>query len=280
MTTVDMVAVLHPGAMGSALGSQVRAAGRIGLWCPRGRSAASAARADDAGLVAVDDLTDLLARSGIVLSVCPPGPAADELADLVLGHGYRGLYVDANAISPGRMAGIAARLSSGGVRVVDGAVIGPPPGPDRPASLYLAGDDRDVARVAELFEGTACGARPLRGAVGTASALKAAFAGYNKATQALAGVSHALAVHYGVQDALLDEAAMRTPDSPLARPERLSDGAAKAWRWVPEFAEIADTLTGAGLPADLARAVGTVLEHWAELKDDSAAGLSKILSLL
>ena len=62
------VAILHPGAMGAAIGSALLTAGHEVLWDSRGRSAESAGRAarfTDAG-------AELFERSDIVVSVCPP----------------------------------------------------------------------------------------------------------------------------------------------------------------------------------------------------------------
>ena len=50
------VAVLHPGEMGSAVGAALVETGAEVVWRSAGRGAASRRRADDAGLLEVDDL--------------------------------------------------------------------------------------------------------------------------------------------------------------------------------------------------------------------------------
>jgi len=251
--------------MGAAVAGQICRAGTRVLWCPGGRSAHTAERATTAGLEAVDDLSDLLARAEIVLSICPPA-FAEDLAAEVAAHGYTGLYVDANAISPRRCNRITERLTRAGAQVVDGAIIGPPPTDTRSARLYLAGDKSDTGPVTDLFAGTSVEAVRVDGPIGTASALKMAYASYQKATRTLAAVAHALAASHGVTQHLLNEAA-KSSQSPLAEPDYLPSVAARAWRWRPEMHEIADTLTAEGLPPDLAHATATVLARWSADKD-------------
>ena len=48
--TIATVGLLHPGAMGAAVGKLLTAGGRTVLWASEGRSAASATRAEQAGL--------------------------------------------------------------------------------------------------------------------------------------------------------------------------------------------------------------------------------------
>ena len=49
-TTVMTIGLLHPGEMGAAIAAALRASGQTLLWASAGRSAATAERADGAGL--------------------------------------------------------------------------------------------------------------------------------------------------------------------------------------------------------------------------------------
>ena len=66
------VGILHPGAMGAAVGALID----DGWWAPEGRSAETAERARDAGLREAS-LPELLERCAVVLSICPPHAALD-----------------------------------------------------------------------------------------------------------------------------------------------------------------------------------------------------------
>ncbi|MET7679776.1 DUF1932 domain-containing protein [Streptomyces sp. NPDC005423] len=276
MTTLTL---LHPGAMGAKVGAQAVRGGARVLHVPADRSPASLRRAREAGLEAAGSLASALSESDLVLSLCPPH-AAEEVAHEVLAHAFQGVYAEANAISPDRVHRIAAACAERGVTMVDGSVIGGPPGPDSAPRLYLSGDDRPaVDRLAAVFAGTRVVARPLDAGVGAASALKMAYASFQKSARALAAVSHALAAGHGVGDQLAAEAEALTSNI-LAEVEYFPGLAARAWRWAPEMAEIAATLRAAGLPPALAEASKTVLGRWAEDKDRFDLPVDEVLAHL
>src|SRR5579862_8064591 len=115
------ITLLHPGEMGAAVGACLVSRGVRVVWASKGRSAASRARADAEGLEDLGSLERALAGCDVVFSICPPGEAfnvAREVAEL----GFRGIYVDANAISPGHSRGIGRLLEAGGARFVDGGI--------------------------------------------------------------------------------------------------------------------------------------------------------------
>ncbi|WP_307970108.1 NAD(P)-binding domain-containing protein [Salinispora arenicola] len=112
--------------MGAAVAAQLQRHEITVLWHPAGRSDATTHRATAAGLTATTDLTELLERAHIVLSIYPPA-AAEDIATTVATQAYQGIYVDANAISPSRMRHIATTLTATGTTVIDAATISPPP---------------------------------------------------------------------------------------------------------------------------------------------------------
>ncbi|MFJ2478177.1 DUF1932 domain-containing protein [Streptomyces sp. NPDC087659] len=274
MTTVTL---LHPGSMGAAVAAQAVAAGHEVLWVPEGRSDATRRRAEDAGATAVDSLGQALQRSDVVLSVCAP-QAAEDVAATVADHPYSGVYIDANAISVQRMQRIAEQIKPGGV-VLDGAIFGPPPGGGPTARLYLAGDGPSSDSVDALFKDTALHVRRADGDVGSASALKMAFASYQKAARSLAAVAHALADAHGVGAQLTAEAQVMASNI-LSDPGYLPSVAARAWRWAHEMQDIADTLRTAGLPADMAEAAVVVMSRWEGDKDQYDLSVSDVLAHL
>jgi 3-hydroxyisobutyrate dehydrogenase-like beta-hydroxyacid dehydrogenase len=270
--------LLHPGAMGAKVGGQAALTGAQVLYVPAGRSPASLERAREAGLQPADSLESALAASDFVLSVCPPH-AAEDVAHEVLAHPFRGIYVEANAISPDRTRRIAAACAERDVLMLDGSIVGGPPGPDSAPRLYLSGDGKAVARVAAVFENTRVLARPLDAGIGAASALKMAYASYQKSARVLAAVSHALAANHGVAAELAREAGALKSNI-LAETDQLPSVAARAWRWAPELEEIAATLHTAGLPADMAEGAARVLRQWAGDKDRFDLPLEEVLDHL
>lgn len=278
MTADEVVGVLHAGHMGAAVGAQARAAGATVLWCTRGRSEATARRADEAGLLPVSDLPTLLDRASIVLSVCPPAAAA-EVAAQVTRAGFAGVYVDANAVSPTRSRELQATITAAGIRFVDGGIIGPPPRDGATARLYLAGPSAATDALAAIFQGSLLEPVVLPNEPPAASALKMAYASYQKATRVLAATAHALARHHDVDDHLLREGQLLDP-SALADVDHLPSVAARAWRWAPELRDVASALNDAGLPDALAAATAEILDRWKPLKDNMDASLQDTLDRL
>jgi hypothetical protein len=141
------VGLLHPGSMGSAFGAQLRARGHTVLWCPDGRSNTSRHRAEQAGLEP-KALPELISRSDVLLSLCPPA-AAEEVAAQVATPGIVGtatIYVEANAVAPPRVQRIADRLAP--MPVLDAAVVGSPPVGGKTPTLYLSGPGKQADRIA------------------------------------------------------------------------------------------------------------------------------------
>jgi 3-hydroxyisobutyrate dehydrogenase-like beta-hydroxyacid dehydrogenase len=244
------VALLFPGEMGATLGAAAKAEV---AWASEGRSRATAARAERAGLVDVGSVAELVASSEIVLSVCPPA-LAEEVAAHVFGLGFRGIYVDANAVAPARLA----RIAGLGPRVVDGSIIGGRTGPH----LYLSGGPDDVQHVTTVFAGTAVEAIPLGTELGAASALKMAYGGWNKIGIALTAQAHAIARAYGVTGALEAEGVAA---------DRVTRFAPRAWRWAPEMHEVADTCAELGLPAEIGRGAAELYARWDGHRDTEVA---------
>src|SRR3954463_812975 len=124
MTTVG---VLHPGEMGAALGARLRERGHDVAWAGEGRSAATRARADAAGLRDAGARDALPAGCDVVVSVCPPHAALD-VARAVAGYG--GVFVDANAVAPATAAAIGRLVEDGGAGFLPGGIRRPAAGRD------------------------------------------------------------------------------------------------------------------------------------------------------
>jgi 3-hydroxyisobutyrate dehydrogenase-like beta-hydroxyacid dehydrogenase len=245
------IGLLHPGEMGAAVGKCLAGAGHRVLWVPEGRGAVTRERADAAGLTGVA-LADIITRSDVIISVCPPHAALD-VARLVAGYG--GLYLDANAIAPGTAREVAAVAEAGGASYVDGGIIGPPPLAPGNTRLYLSGPR--AGEVQALFGGTDVDARVVP-PPGTASAVKMAYASWTKGSAALLLAARALARAEGVESVLLDEWGISQPGLEERWGGAARSAAAKGWRWVAEMEEIAAAMAAAGLPEGFHRAAAEI----------------------
>jgi len=258
------VGVLHPGEMGASVGAAARYGGAEVVWTSQGRSASTQARAAADGLRDVDTLQNLVAASEIILSVCPPGAAAD-VAHAVAGYRFSRVYVDANAVSPEMARKVGAIVEQGGATFVDGGIIGPPARSAGSTRLYLSGPA--AQQVAALFKSGPLEAIVLEGGAGTASALKVAFASYTKGTAALLMAIRAFARAEGIDAALVQEWERSLPGLPGQSAGAVRGSARKAWRFVGEMEEIANAFTAAGLPDGFHRAAAKLYRRLERYKD-------------
>ena len=266
------VALLHPGDMGSALGACLVANGHQVVWASAGRSAGTRARADAAGLVDKVTIGRAVGAADIVLSVCPPHAALD-LAEAVAALEFEGLYVDANAIAPDTTREVGALVEAAQARFVDGGIIGPPPLKAGLTRLYLSGPQ--AAEVAALFTGSLTDARVVKGPVGAASALKVAYAAWNKGAIAMLAAIRTFAQVEGVDAELLAEWAISQPDL-AKRSEVITVQSRKAWRWIAEMEEIATSFEADGLPPGFYQAAAEVYRRLEQFKDGAPPSIKEI----
>ncbi len=265
------ITVLHPGQMGVEVARSLSEAHEVS-WCAHGRSDATRHRARDAGLLELADLDEVASWSQAVLSVCPPA-AAYEVADAVAAAGFAGLYVDANAVAPATVQRIATTVTEAGGEVVDGGIVGLPPRQEGTTRLFLSGPR--AGEVADWFTGGPLGTVVLPGGLGDASALKASYAGWTKASAALLVAVRAHARAAGVEDALLEEWDRSQPGL-----RERSDGALQrllstAWRYEGEMAEIATSMDDLGVPAEFHDGAAAVYRRLARVRAEAtdAAGV-------
>lgn len=235
------IAILAPGAMGSAVARRLNENGARVLTSLKGRSEATLKRAADAGMVGAED--DAIADADIILSIVPPGEAvalAERLAAVIAKRVKKPVVVDCNAVNVDTVKRIEEIIGSAQAPFVDGGIIGFPPQPGgKSPAFYMSGEHaKDVA----VFRDFGLDIRIIEGPVGAASALKMSYAGIVKG---LAGIGSAMviaATQAGAADALRDELALSQP-AILARLEvALPDMIPKAYRWVAEMREISGFL--------------------------------------
>ena len=232
------VAVVAPGNMGAAVGRRLRDGGARVLTCLDGRSAASAARAAEAGMEPVP--LARLAEAEIILSIVPPGSAlalADGLSQVLASAARKPVYVDCNAVSPETVSRIAGVVAASGAPFVDAGIIGGPPRQGKPGPRFYASGPA-VGAFARL------GAHgleilPLEGGIGAASALKLSYAGMTKGLTALGAAMFLAASRAGIAEALHAEMAHSQTELLARLGEDIPRMYDKAHRWVAEMEEIA-----------------------------------------
>lgn len=268
---IEKVLLLHPGNMGATIGACAVAGGSQVYWLSAQRSAASRARADQAGLIEAKDFAEAIEHSDILLSVCPPDAAMD-VASQVAARKFSGIYVDANAVSRVTAEAIGKIVTAGGASFVDGGIIGSPVKQAGTTRLYLSGEK--AQEVAALFTGSMLDARAIGAIPGEASALKVAYAAWTKGTDALILAIRALAAHDGVEQALLQEWRISQPALEKKCAQAAASAVPKMWRYVGEMKEIAGAFEAAGLPGGFHDAAAEVCQRLACFKDQTEPPLT------
>jgi 3-hydroxyisobutyrate dehydrogenase-like beta-hydroxyacid dehydrogenase len=267
------IALLHPGEMGAAIGGCLVSRGTRVVWASENRGPASRRRAECAGLEDLGSLDCALAAADGVLSICPPD-CAISVAREVAARAFRGIYIDANAISPARTREVGQIVEAAGARFVDGGIFGLPPTPTRVTRLYMCGPDAPT--IAALFKGSQTEAIVMDQPVGAASALKVCYAASSKGATALLGIIRSLARFEGVDDALMEEWHHTMPGV-AEQSEQIVQRAWKAWRWEGEMEEIADAFDAANLPSGF-RAYAEIYRRLADFKDSKELPASEEIS--
>jgi 3-hydroxyisobutyrate dehydrogenase-like beta-hydroxyacid dehydrogenase len=272
------IGILHPGQMGVSVAASAQKRGNSLYWVSQGRSEQTRQRAEAHNLIDAGTLEILCATCEVILSVCPPH-AAEQVAEQVLSQGFKGLYLDANAISPQRAVRIGQHMDNAGVSFVDGGIIGGPAWEKGETWLYLAG--MEAGRVASCFGDGALEIQVIGEQIGKASALKMCYAAYTKGTTALLCAILALSEELEVRQELAAQWARDWPELMEQAEGRARRATAKAWRFVGEMDEITATFEAAGLPGGFHAAAGEVYRRLASFKDrEELPALEEVLAAL
>jgi 3-hydroxyisobutyrate dehydrogenase-like beta-hydroxyacid dehydrogenase len=267
---VETVAVVSPGAMGSAIADALARGGARVVATLAGRSERTVRLAGRATVEVLPDLGAIVREASIVLSIVPPEAARAVAADIERAarqsrlsgsepQGSLPLLVDLNAIAPATVRAIAAS----GLQVVDGSISGPPPWKPGTTRVYLSG-----ARAGEIaalpFDGVE---RIVVGdEIGYASAVKMSTASVYKGTTALLAQALRAAHANGVLEHVLADLRTAAPELVANVERRLAFAATKSGRYVGEMHEIAATQQAAGLTPALFEAIAEIYGQIAETR--------------
>lgn len=272
------IGILHPGDMGVSIAASAVNSRHEVYWVSENRSDKTRRRAEEHGLLEVESLNQLCETSGIIFCVCPPY-AAEEVARSVIECGFKGFYLDANAISPQRAKRIGELMSANGIRFIDGGIIGGPAWTPNETVLYLSGKDAKV--ISDCFSNGLLETRIIGDEIGKASALKMCYAAYSKGTTALLAAILATAESLGVREELNQQWELDDSNFVKQAERRTTRVTAKAWRFEGEMREIASTFEEAGLPSGFHEAAAEVYHRMSGFKDSpETPALEEVLASL
>lgn len=275
---MSKIGLLHPGEMGVSIAASAINSGNQVFWASRGRSRTTRSRAEKHGLMEIDLLSTLCQSCEIILSICPPH-AAEDVARSVIEQGFKGYFLDANAISPQRATRIGQTMEANDIHFVDGGIIGGPAWTPKQTWLYLSGKYPQI--IADCFSKGPLETKIIGDEIGKASALKMCYAAYSKGTTALLAAILAAAESLGVRNELYqqwDEDETGFAKQVEGRTRRVT---AKAWRFEGEMHEISSTFREAGLPDGFHEAAADIYQRMARFEGkEQPPALTEVFSAL
>ena len=261
--SIESVAILSPGDMGHAIGKLLKENEMRVLTCLAGRSDRTRELSENAGIIDVPNLNDLVEQSDVIMSVtvseAVPG-LCHEIADAVKATDADLLFAECNAIAPALSSQMQKVLNEGGSRYVDASIIGPPPRNGSSPRLYVSGDN---ASEMEQLRDFGLDVRNLGNQLGRASGIKMCYAAMTKGTAALHTELLIAAEKMGLSEELLIEFTNGHQSVVDRMQSWIPSMPAKSRRWVSEMEEIEATFRDLGLTpnifkgvADMYRSVG------------------------
>lgn len=271
------IGILHPGEMGVSIAASALNNGHPVYWVSTNRSEQTRLRAEENNLIELKSLAELCQTCEVIISICPPH-AAEEVAGSVIREKFKGIYLDANAISPQRVGRLQQIMEESGIKFIDGSIIGGPAWKAGETVLYLSGKDAKMIR--NCFQNGHLGTKIIGDEAGKASAMKMCYAAYSKGTTALLTSILATAEALGVREDLNRQWDMDDPGFSEQVNRRVMRTTAKAWRFAGEMEEIAATFDEVGLPGGFHQAAADVFRRMANLEVDERNRLMQILAAI
>lgn len=271
-TPARTVGVLYPGELGAAVAAVLRGRGLDLVTTLGGRGLATARRCEDAGIVVLNSLADVVRRADVLVSLVPPGAAEDVAAaycDLAHLAPSTAIYVDMNSIGPELSAALGERVERRGRGFVDAAINGLAKNLTTGGTLYLSG--ARAGEVAALFGG-AVRTKVLGDDAGRASAMKMLLAGLSKGVCALFAELALVARHHDLLPELTEASAQIYPGIWALVERMLPTYALHAGRRAGEMRELEDTARGAGIEPCVVAAVRELHETLAGASFDAPGG--------
>ena len=263
---MTIIGILHPGEMGISVAASAINNGHPVYWVSQGRSDETRIRAEKHNLVEIDSLFQFCQTCEVIISVCPPHAAA-EVARSVINEEFKGLYLDANAISPQHAIKIGQLLETHNIEFVDGGIIGGPAWTPKETWLYLSGEH--AHEIASCFSNGPLEIKVIGSEIGKASALKMCYAAYSKGTTALLSAIITAAESLGVREELNQQWDIDNEGFSEQVNLRVRRVTAKAWRFEGEMNEIASTFRDVGLPDEFHQAAAEIYHRMANFKEST-----------
>ncbi len=263
--SVKSVGILSPGDMGGKVGAALAQSGFHILTCLHGRSERTKKLAAEAGFQDTDSLKELVTLCDLLLSILVPDAApdvADAVADAIKITGKELVFADCNAISPNTVMEMHNVITNAGGKFIDVGIIGAPPSviDGNTPRFYASGEH---AHILGELDGKGITVPIIGGGPGKASGLKMCYASLTKGTAALHTAALVVAERMEMYKELIRELEF-SQSGMLRKMESVNGLSAKAFRWVGEMEEIANTFEAVGVTPMLHKGAADVFRMIAD----------------
>jgi 3-hydroxyisobutyrate dehydrogenase-like beta-hydroxyacid dehydrogenase len=247
--TLNKIAIISPGDMGSAVGGLLVSNGAEVYTCLQNRSQRTKSLSEAAGITDLPDFNELVTTVDVVLSITVSEivqQVCEEVAKAAQATGSFPIFAECNAISPNKSKQLQAILESAGCTYIDASIIGGPPARGDTTSgvkgksphIYYSGENtEDFSTLTEV----GLDLKYLGSNIGQASAIKMTYAALTKGSTALYTELMLAAQIMGVSDQLAEEFTTTQSDAYTRMAKWIPTMPAKARRWVSEMKEIQAT---------------------------------------
>jgi 3-hydroxyisobutyrate dehydrogenase-like beta-hydroxyacid dehydrogenase len=269
--------------MGARVAEVLRGRGVRVVTTLDGRSRQTARRCQEGGIAARRTLDEVVAESGVVLSLVTTG-AAEGVAAQYAARAHLAppdaIFVDVNSVGPELVAQIAGRIEAAGRSFVDGAINGLAKNLTTTGTLFLSG--ARAGEVAALFDG-AVRVRVLGNDAGAASCIKMLLAGFAKGVCALHAELALSARRHGMLEAMTAATTEIYPEIARLVDRMLPTYARHAGRRATEMGELEKTVANAGVEPLVTAAVRELHERLARVRwgdQDAAVDAAAVIEML
>ncbi len=266
--SLNNIAIISPGDMGSGIGRLLVSNGANVYTCLANRSARTKALATNAGIIDLATFDELVKKVDVILSITVSeivGEVCTQIASAAEATQKYPIFAECNAISPAKSAHLYELMTTAGCTYIDASIIGGPPArgdtttgiPGKSPHIYYSGPDtEDFSTLTEF----GLDLKYLGPNIGQASAIKMTYAAMTKGSTALYTELLLAASQMGVSDQLREEFTTTQNDAYTRMEKWIPTMPAKARRWVSEMKEISATFQELGMTGDIFKGVSEMYE--------------------
>ena len=262
---MNRITLMSPGEMGSPIAEQIQNSGIDVISPLKNRSKQTRDRAKKYGIIDSDNLENSIFESDLVISILVPDAAKDlaiQVSKFSKKLNKEIYFADLNAVSPETVQSMKDILSDSKVKFIDGGIIGAPPKGNNIPRVYVSG--KHSAYFTKL-DGLGMKVMDMSGDIGSASAMKMAYASITKGYSSLLIAAITLSIRTNNFHHLMNELEF-SQSNVFKDLNNLKSIPSKAHRWIGEMEEISKTFIENNITGDFHKASGSIYRNVSDSK--------------